>query len=71
MMTPPDPTCWSDEIRGLKTCKRLLADVNRNGRAYMGCSRCKRVLGEAVGPATPACDPYENGWREIPQEWLR
>lgn len=62
-------TCWHDASRGMRRCKRQVASVNVNGYAVAGCLICKTLLGEAVGPATPACEPSD-GWREIPPEYM-
>ena len=64
-------TCWSDESRGVLTCQPEPVEVNRDGMAYLGCGRCKRLIGDAVGPATRSCVPYADGWRTIPRDWMQ
>ena len=64
-------TCWSDESRGMQTCERNdIAAVNIDGYAALGCRKCMTVLGEPVAPATRTCEPFVNGWRKIPREYL-
>lgn len=63
-------TCWSDESRGLLTCERQIAEVNVNGYGALGCLRCKTILGEPIAPATKTAEPFADGWRQIPRDYL-
>lgn len=63
-------TCWSDESRGVGVCERDdLRYVNWHGQARIACGKCKRYLGEAIGPATRGCEEA-SGYEEIPREWM-
>lgn len=63
-------TCWHDDSRGLLTCKRATTEVNVNGYGVSGCIVCKTILGEPIAPATKSAEPFRNGWRRIPKEYL-
>lgn len=61
-MTAPLATCWSDESRGLKKCRRDdLRAVAWRGGAALGCGKCKIVLGEPL--ASDAACEHPDGWR--------
>lgn len=63
--------CRSDQSRGLLLCKRRLAEVNINGYGADGCLDCKTVVSEPIAPASKSAEPFRNGWRRIPKEYLR
>lgn len=63
-------TCWNDESRGLKQCQREVIEVKLNGYAVAGCARCKTLLGDPVAPATRNAQPFADGWRQIPKDYL-